>query len=63
MVRLSQRQILAILVVLGVAAVMMFLPGVAEPGSQRLIFIVAGVSVGALLYGLMGAGPGVEPEG
>jgi len=63
MVRLSQRQILAILVVLGVAAVMMFLPGVAEPGSQRLIFIVAGVSVGALLYGLMGAGgPSVEPS-
>jgi methyl-accepting chemotaxis protein len=62
MIRLSQRQIGALLVILGVAAVVMFLPGVAESGAQRWVALVAVVSVGALLYGLAGAGgPSVEP--
>ncbi|MCU0657925.1 MAG: methyl-accepting chemotaxis protein [Polyangiaceae bacterium] len=61
MIRLTQRQLIAVALVLGAAAVVMFLPGVAESGAQRWIFLVAGVSVGALFYGLSGAGPALEP--
>ncbi len=62
MIQLSQRQIIALLLTLGVAAGTMFAPGV-ESAAQRWILLVAVVSVGALLYGLSGSGgPSVEPS-
>jgi methyl-accepting chemotaxis protein len=62
MIQLSQRQILALLLTLGVAAGTMFAPGV-ESAAQKWILLVAVVAVGALLYGLSGSGgPSIEPS-
>ncbi|RYE89859.1 MAG: hypothetical protein EOO75_11100, partial [Myxococcales bacterium] len=61
MVRLSQRQIVALLLVVGAAALILFVPALSEGGVQRAVFLLAAVSVGALFYGLMGQGPSVDP--
>jgi methyl-accepting chemotaxis protein len=53
--------LIALGLVLGTAAALMFVPAIAEAKVQQWLFLMAGVSVGALLYGLAGAsGPGVD---
>lgn len=62
MIRLSQRQLLAIAVVLGTAIAISFVPAVVSAGLQQWFYLIAAVSIGALLFGLMGAGgPSLEP--